>query len=45
MEIDKDVGWYETKEHIFNLAPNQKTMRIRLFRSERENLKYIDDGV
>lgn len=28
VEIDEVVGCGETKQHIFNLAPNQKTMRI-----------------
>ncbi|XP_071392153.1 heat shock 70 kDa protein 12A-like [Centroberyx affinis] len=44
VEIDQNVGWNETKEHIFSPREADQTAgRFRFFRTERKDPKYVDE--
>ena len=42
--IGEDVGWNETREHfLYPVEPDQTSMNLTFYRTERKNAKYIDD--
>ncbi|XP_072253690.1 heat shock 70 kDa protein 12A-like [Leuresthes tenuis] len=44
VSIGEDVGWNETREHfLYPVEPDQTSMKLTFYRTERKNAKYIDD--
>ncbi|XP_029936731.1 heat shock 70 kDa protein 12A-like [Myripristis murdjan] len=44
VKIGEDVGWDETREHMFSpIAADQTSCVFRFFRTERENPMYVDE--
>ncbi|XP_018545955.1 heat shock 70 kDa protein 12A-like [Lates calcarifer] len=44
VEIDENVGWNETREHIlYPVEADQIAMGFRFYRTERTNPKYVDE--
>ncbi|XP_056245655.1 heat shock 70 kDa protein 12A-like [Seriola aureovittata] len=44
VEIGEDVGWDETREHIFHpVDANQTFVNFAFYRTERENPMYVDE--
>ncbi|XP_018545038.1 heat shock 70 kDa protein 12A-like [Lates calcarifer] len=44
VEIDENVGWNETRKHIFHpVKADQTAATIRFYNTERKNLKYVDE--
>ncbi|KAM9342792.1 heat shock 70 kDa protein 12A-like [Pholidichthys leucotaenia] len=40
----EDVGWDETRQHFLHpLEPNQTSVTLTFFQTERSDLKYVDD--
>uniref|UniRef100_UPI003AAF882A heat shock 70 kDa protein 12A-like n=1 Tax=Centroberyx gerrardi TaxID=166262 RepID=UPI003AAF882A len=44
VEIDQNVGWNETKEHIFSpIEADQTSATFPFYRTERKDPKYVDE--